>query len=156
MKKLLVFMICLLMFGLFSGCAAPKTQSMNFDSIAEEMTQMMYSGDYDGAAEYISEEALSELDAAALEQIVIGTVSVYGNFIGVTGIYESSMTEYVEYLGLGGTVDPSDYDYVIYFEGIAFDQGNMGFYFMFDPADRSVVGISVCGTEERNATHGEE
>lgn len=68
MKKLFVCFVCVLLFGVFCGCAAEKTQTMNYEDIAVEMTALMYSGDYEGAAEFISKDAVGGLDASALEQ----------------------------------------------------------------------------------------
>lgn len=155
MKKLFVCFVCVLLFGVFCGCAAEKTQTMNYEDIAVEMTALMYSGDYEGAAEFISKDAVGGLDASALEQIALGTSSIYGDYLGVMGIEKASLEEYAEYMGLGSDFDPSGYDNVVYFEGISFMNGNMGIYFIFDPTDRSVVGITVCGTEAK-ASVGDE
>ena len=146
MKKISICLVCLLMFGLFCACA-PKTQTMNYDDIARELTVAMYDNDFETASEYISEDGMEGFDAAALEQIVTGTEAAYGEYIGVISFQESSMSEYFTAMGLSNYGNPADFDYVVYFEGLSFVNGNMGMFFIFDPVDRSVVGLSVLGSE---------
>ena len=62
------------------------------------------------------------------------------------------MDEYVSAMGLTGRVDPAEFDNIVYFEGMSFVNGVMGMFFLFDPVDRSVVGISVLGTEPMNSS----
>ena len=152
MKKISLVLICLLVLGLFTACTTAKTQTMNYDDIAKEMTVAMYSNDFESAAEYLSENAMEGLDASALEEIVTGTQAAYGEYIGVISFQESNIEEYIAAMGLSGRVNPADYDNIVYFEGLSFINGTMGIFFLFDPADRSVVGISVLGTEPMTAS----
>lgn len=148
MRKISVLMAVLLCCIAFAACGMNETATKNFTTIAEDFTLKMYQGDYDGAASYISAESAKTLNAEALEEIVTGTESAYGEFQEITGFQQTDMDTFVRTMGLEG-YDLTDTDgYVIYFEGIAFEEGDMGIYFFFDSDDRTISGITVCGTEE--------
>ena len=156
MKKIYVLILSLLCLVSFSACGSVDTASMNFESVVTEMTELMYSGDYDAAAEYISDSAPQDLDASALESIALGTQEAYGSYVGISGLEQSSIAAYVASMELTEKVNPADYDEIVYFMGVAFEQSEMGFFVMLDPDDRGVVNITVVGLESRPAESIEE
>ena len=149
MKKICLLICCLLLAFAVSACGGVNTSGMNFETIAEDVTELMYSGKYDKAASYFSENAMEGLDASALEEIAVGTTGTYGNFSGVVFTERSSMDEFITAMDLTETVNPADYPYIVYYQGIEFESGTLALFYMFDPDDRSVVGITVAGMAAR-------
>ena len=156
MKKIYVLILSLLCLVSFSACGSVDTASMNFESVVTEMTELMYSGDYDAAAEYISESAPKDLDASALEEIAVGTQDAYGSYVGISSLERTSINEFITIMELTDKVNPEGYNAIVYFMVVAFEQSEMGFFIMLDPDDRGIVNITVVGLEARPAETIEE
>ncbi|MGM9567884.1 MAG: hypothetical protein ACI3W6_06875 [Clostridia bacterium] len=148
MKKISVFIAALVCCVAFAACGMNGTATKNFTTIAEDFTMKMYQGDYDGAAAYVSEDNADMLNAEALEEIVTGTESAYGDFQEITGLEQTDMDTYISMMGMVDYDLPDTGDYVVYYESLSFEKGEMGIYFFFDYSDRTISGITVCGTEE--------
>lgn len=149
MKKICFLICCLLLALAVSACGDVNTSNMNFETIAQDVTELMYSGKYDKAASYLSDDAMEGLDASALEEIVTGTTETYGDFVGVGFIQRSNMEEFISTMGLAETVNPAEFPYVVYYQGIELETGTLALFYMFDPDDRSVEGITVVGMDAR-------
>ncbi len=147
MKRIITFAAALCCLFCFAACGMNSTVTKNFSTIAEEFTEKMYQEDYDGVASYIDEEYAETLNAEALAEIVAGTEKAYGDFQEITGIEQTDMTSYISAMELENYYSPDDMDFLVYYESVAFERGEMGIYFLFDRDDRTVCGITVCGTE---------
>lgn len=149
MKKIVMLALALFCLGFFSACGGEDTSAKNFDTVAEEFTEAMFAGEYDKAAAMVHDDFAADFNAEAVKSCADGMEAAYGEYEGISGITESSMADFLEATGMDEQVSADDLDFKVYFEGVSFADGELGIYFMFDPTERSVCGITVCGDEER-------
>ena len=147
MKKFSVLLAVLVCCFALAACGMNSTATKNFSTIAEEFTEKMYRGDYEAAAAYISDEYADNLNADALKEIVEGTEKAYGAFCEISGVEQSDMDSFINTMTLQNYYPSNSEDFVVYYESIRFEKGEMGVYFLFDGNDRRICGITVCGTE---------
>lgn len=148
MKKISLLLAVLACCFAFAACGMNSTATKNYTTIAEEFTEKMYDGDYEGAMAYISDEYADNLNADALQEISDGTVKAYGSFVGISGIAQTDMDSYITAMNLENYYPSGTDDFIVYYEGVSFEKGEMGIYFLFDDETREICGITVCGTEE--------
>ena len=148
MKKISVLLVVLCCCFAFAACGMNSTATKNYTTIAEEFTEKMYDGDYEGAMVYISDAYDDNLNADALKEISDGTVKAYGSFVGISGIEQTDMDSYITAMSLENYYPSGTDDFIVYYESISFEKGEMGIYFLFDGETREICGITVCGTEE--------
>lgn len=146
MKKIFALTMTLCCLFIFGACDSNAT-TMNFSTIAENFTEAMYQGDYDEAVSYINPDYSKTLNTDALAEIVAGTEEVYGDFQEITGSKQMDMDTYFNGIGVVNDGSATGADFVFYYVGLRFEEGEMGFYFLFDRDDRSICSVTVCGTE---------
>lgn len=147
MKRLLLILSVMICCLVMSGCGS-ATEGKNFDTIAGNFTDAIYSRDYEEAMSYVNEEYKDTLNEEAMGNIVATTVGEYGLYQGVTSCEMVSVDEFITNLSLEAVYDPKTFNNIVYFETISLDNGEMGMYFLFDKSDRSICGVILCGDKE--------
>lgn len=152
MKRNVGMVLILLLIFVFSGCGEDSASGDN--DMVKDFIDKMYAEDWNGATVYISPDIAESLTAADLSRIVKDTTGAYGAFSAVNDVVESNTQYFLDSIGVdANSVSRDIQNYDIYYASISFEKGDMGIFFMVDPEDHLLYGLTVCGSESDDGYH---